>query len=119
MTHDLQVATQGTLVHWLRPTQIRAMVAYYESDGTGGNYNGFSAAGPSIREIHSSISFSDYSFVYQGGLENVNVRGGVAQALTWAHVAVTWDTAGDLVLYVDGSEVDRKDLSLTTFSWIM
>ena len=55
MTHVVQVGTQGSLVHWLRPDQIRPMAAYYESDGTGSaEYNGFGHSQP-IREIMGTV----------------------------------------------------------------
>ena len=119
LLHDLMIFPQGTLVHWLRPDQVRRMVAYYESNGTGsGVYNGFGDP-ISGREIHSSVEANGtFHFMYQDGTESdskVVVAGGAAVPGQWAHVAVTWDTAGDLVLYVNATEEDRVAMSGTAF----
>jgi len=39
----------------------------------------------------------------------------VAQAGVWTHMTVTWDRAGDLVMYIDGDEVGRKNLADQNF----
>ncbi|MCK4657982.1 MAG: hypothetical protein KAV82_00535 [Phycisphaerae bacterium] len=110
VTHGFNLSTNGTISHWLRPDQIRAMVAYYESDGTGSRQNGFGDP-IAIREIHTSIGSSGiFFFIYQDGPDSTSqakLRGPVAQPGIWAHLAVTWDTDSYLIMYVDGVEVDR------------
>ena len=111
ITHDFSVGTRGTLSHWLRPDQNRAMVAYYESDGP---RNGFGDV--SGLEIHSSLK-SDGSphFIYQDGTSVVQVVGVPGLVGEWTHVGVTWDTTGDLILYVDGLEAAREPMADLTF----
>ena len=117
VTHGFGIGPQGTLSHWLVPGQLRAMVAYYESDGTGSAYNGFGHSTP-LREIHSSMNSSGaWRFLYQDGASALSVSGGLATLGIWSHVAVTWDTEGDLVLYVNGDEVDRISMEDSTFDY--
>ena len=115
VTHDFNLGTRGTLNHWLYPGQIRSMAGYYESDGTGSQYNGFGHS-TAVREIHSGMNSSGaWYFLYQDGMPPSTVSGGTATVGVWTHVAITWDTEGDLVLYVDGDEVDRVSLASSAF----
>ena len=61
-----------------------------------------------------------WAFFYQdgpgtGGAARATATGGIGSIGVWTHVAATWDTSGDMVLYVDGIEVDREDLSEENF----
>ena len=118
------VATRGTLMHWLlRPPARCTGVGFYNADApldtTDNRYNGFGHEGESIREVHSGRLFDaktntcNYYFVYQDGTEPVVVSG--EESGFWHHVAVTWDTSADLIMYVDGVEIDRQPLSDKTF----
>jgi hypothetical protein len=35
---------------------------------------------------------------------------------TWHHIACTWDSSGDMKIYVDGTLADTRDISTTTFA---
>lgn len=109
--YDLPRAA-GAISHWLRSDvddQLR--VAFYTSDspGIGADYNGFGAATLTALEIHTGIFNNEFYAIYQDGVGPTNspgsgireVRGGVVTPGRWTHVALSWDLAGDLVLYVD------------------
>jgi len=112
----------GTISHWLYPNQVRQMVACYESDGTAaGTYNGFGASSEAgALEINTGIQNDNkWFFVYQNGViaENalVSFSAGDVTEGQWSHVAVTWDVDADVILYVNGLEVGREDMSGKTF----
>jgi hypothetical protein len=116
-THSVSLPQQqGTITHWLKADQSRRMVAVYESDGTTANHNGY--GGTDVLEIHTGIeSDGSWNFWYddESSYLSNNVSGGTVTTGAWTHVAATWDRAGDIKLYVDGSEVNSLDISGTTF----
>jgi len=121
ITHGLQLPKQrGTIAHWLKPDQLRYQVAVYESDGTTATtYNGFGHVGD-ILEIHTSIDTDEWICLYQDG---TNTTGQVRLATTadivagqWAHVVVTWNRSGNIILYINGIERDSADMSAKSFT---
>jgi len=108
----------GTLTHWLEPRILKRMIAYYEGSAL---ENGWTGGDNDILEIHSGINETDgrWYFCYQdgpgGGSTATITVGAAAQAGVWTHVAATWDRAGDLIIYADGVEVGRIDLTGENF----
>lgn len=108
----------GTLTHWLKPRTVKRMIAYYEGSEL---ENGWTGGDNDILEIHSGINETDgrWYFCYQdgpgGGSTATITVGATAQAGVWTHVAATWDRAGDLIIYADGVEVGRIDLTGENF----
>jgi len=108
----------GTLTHWLKPRVLKRMIAYYEGSA---EENGWTGGDNDILEIHSAINETDgrWYFCYQdgpgGGSTATITVGATAQAGVWTHVAATWDRAGDLIIYADGVEVGRTDLTGENF----
>ena len=104
----------GTLTHWLKPNMLKRMIAYYEGSEL---ENGWTGGDNDILEIHSAINETDgrWYFCYQdgpgGGSTATITVSAAAQAGVWTHVAATWDRAGDLIIYADGVEVGRIDLT--------
>lgn len=120
--------TRGTISHWLFLDNTNgSRVAVYQSDSTASPaYSGFGHNTP-VQEIHTGMNGGRWSFMYQcgssdpGNVENLagygrfQVSGGVVVSQTWAHVAATWDQAGFMVLYVNGAEVSRTNMSIGVF----
>lgn len=117
--HDLALPLKaGTLAHWLKPRILKRMIAYYEGSAM---ENGWTAGDNNVLEIHSGINETDgrWYFCYQdgpgGGSTATITVGATAQAGVWTHVAATWNRAGDLIIYADGVEVGRIDLTSEKF----
>jgi hypothetical protein len=115
ITHGLVLpAQEGTIAHWLKPNILRRMVAYYEGSTS---QNGWTAGESDILEVHSGIDDNDgqWYFCYQDGPSSTSAEtittSETAQAGVWTHIAVTWDRGGDLIIYADGVEIDRDDLT--------
>jgi hypothetical protein len=113
--------SEGTIAHWLNPTVVGDnLVTVYESDspGPGGVlYDGFGDSAIML-EIHSGVTENWQARYHDGdGTLGNNAAGGgrfnapndlvLAAANVWTHVAMTWDTASDLVLYVNCQEIGR------------
>ncbi|MCK4790295.1 MAG: LamG domain-containing protein, partial [Desulfobacteraceae bacterium] len=122
--HFLQLPkSAGTITHWLKPTSgggKAGMVAYYESNGYEplGAYNGW--GGLNILEVHTgtnkvSSGPNGWFFFYQDCFM-AQVEGGTVTPGVWTHVAATWDRTGDMVLYANGVEVAREDISDILFT---
>ncbi len=119
VAHDLVLPRQkGTIWHWLNPNDSTMMVPYYE--GIGGQ-DGWGVEFDSL-EIHTGVQLDkgvDVTayFSYQDGTKRdaIKLCGGAVPVGEWTHVAVTWDTSHDAVLYVDGLEIDRADMSVRHF----
>ncbi|UCG59104.1 MAG: LamG domain-containing protein, partial [Phycisphaerales bacterium] len=119
ITHNLVLPLQmGTVTHWLKPDMLDRMVAYYEGSGP---ENGWTAGDNDILEIHSGINGTDgrWYFCYQdgpgGGSSATITTAATAQAGVWTHFAATWDRSSDLILYADGVEIGRTDLTGENF----
>lgn len=117
---------QGTISHWLYSDDTNgSRVAVYQSDATSFDRNGFGNP-VAITEMHTGIVTGRWMFFYQDGTSSGdigNVAGfgrfnltGPAVSQVWTHVAVTWDRTDDLILYVNGVEVDRQDMSVGVFA---
>jgi hypothetical protein len=123
VTHGFNLPrTQGTLAHWVKPTDSGTSIIYYESDfpNSSGDYNGFNSGGP-VLEIHTLWDDDRFCFIYededvQDAGSNVNCNDEGAQIDEWNHVAVTWDTSGDYVMYINCQEVGRESLAGLTFA---
>jgi hypothetical protein len=126
INHTFQLPkAAGTLSHWLYPTSIstaNSRVAYYESNQ---NQNGWTSntQGAGTLEINSGIISGNWAFAYQD--DNFTSDGGsdfytaiAAVPGKWTHMAVTWDRAGDLKIYIDGDEVYSIDISGTAYGSI-
>jgi hypothetical protein len=107
ITHSLtSPKPEGTWSHWVRADQIRRMVTFYESDGTGVDYNGFGGSS-SVLEIHLGInSGGKMELLYQDGAPG-SAKATCASVTsisvgTWYHVGVTWDTGNEIKLYLNG-----------------
>jgi hypothetical protein len=94
------------------------------SPGTGALYDGFGDP-VTVLEIHTGTT-SNWNARYQdgsgaGGGNNVPGFGrfgfgeSPAVAGVWTHVAMTWNTSGDLVLYVNCQEADRVSMAAGSF----
>jgi hypothetical protein len=126
----------GTLSHWLRPTEKKVAIFYYEvGGGAGYDRDGFGAV--DLREVHTAV-FDYGAFIRSAGGTPRNdwtwfaqIQDGpvasspsarvwmmpdVGAELEWTHVALTWDVAGRSRLYVDGVEVHSQDLAPRRFS---
>ncbi len=113
ITHTVNLPkTTGTISHWLNPDQLRQMVAYYESDGTNSNYNGYTAVAD-LLEIHTGIQTGNtWNINYQDGSSNANTINNTAVTSgSWTYVAITWNRAGSLIMYVNGNQVASATLS--------
>ena len=107
---------EGTITQWVKPNQLRQMVSYYE----GAANEPYMSDNEDLLEIHISIRDTDghWSFWYRDGEGNKG-RASVmpwnsstlAQAGVWTHVAMTWDRAGKLNVYIDG--INRSTVNLT------
>lgn len=109
--------TQGTISHWLKPDQIRQMVAYYESDGTDSDHDGFGSGGAAL-EIHTSILAGFWSFGYQDGSSAMLIAGSTTTTPAvgqWALVTVTWNRSGNILFYVNGNLEGTTSMTGTTF----
>ena len=110
----------GTIAHWLRSsTQSGIGLAYYEadSDGYDGSFGG--TAHIDRLEIITARWYNYWWFGYQDGFGYDGTylyEYDPAMLDTWTHVAATWDRSGDIVLYVNGSEKQRMDISGFSFS---
>lgn len=117
---------EGTIAHWLHPDDVGPhAITVYESNGPGGAvYDGFGDPSTML-EIHSGVDGGRWQARYQDGDgtggNNTGGRFGLspgtpaAVADEWTHVAMTWDTAGDLVLYVNCEEAARESLADGSF----
>jgi hypothetical protein len=118
-THTYQLSKdEGSISHWLQPDQLRSMVAYYESDGTTVNYDGF-GLGVAGLEIHTGINSSNWIFYYQDADSDDRVSmagGGTPSTTEWTHVVATWKRTGNAYLYVNGQQVASAVMSTHTFS---
>ena len=113
----------GSLVFWAQPEAAAVGVAVYESDfpATAADYDGFSSGGP-VLERHVLWGTDAFCAVYED--EDVENAGEVVACggdeVTffgdWNHVAMTWDTLGDLNLYVNCQQVEQEDLTAFTFA---
>lgn len=112
---------KGSIRHWFKADTLRFQVGIYISDGTSTNsYNGFGGT-PPIMEIHTGISSSKIVATFQDGpttfgassqlLGTTNLVAG-----TDYHFAMTWDKAGFIRLYLNGTEETSFDISGVTFS---
>jgi len=109
-THSLDIPkSKGAIAHWLKPAQIRDMVAMYESSCTGSNCDGFGASS-NVLEIHTGIFGGKWHALYEDGGNAAAMRqsfvdgqGPNAVAGEWAHIVITWDTSDYLKLYVNGA----------------
>ncbi|MDB5050109.1 MAG: repeat-associated core protein [Fibrobacteres bacterium] len=117
-THGLQLPkTAGTISHWLKPDQVRTMVAYYESNGTTANYNGYGVPAD-VLEINLGIGSisTNWQLTYQDGSSEQNATSGTPSTSAWTHVAMTWNRSGSGILYVNGAQVASVVLSGVTFT---
>ncbi|MBZ0115204.1 MAG: hypothetical protein K8J08_22300 [Thermoanaerobaculia bacterium] len=127
VTHTVPLweSPERIIAHWIRSdVDDQNQVAVYESDapGNGADYNGFGSAGDAL-EIHTGIANDQFYGLIQNGLGPANtpgsgvrtVSGGTVVPGRWTHVAMTWDLAGDLKLYVDCVLVDSVSLSDASF----
>jgi len=89
----------GTFSAWIRPT--KRGILFYGADATG--KNGFGEA----NELHVGFTPGEQlQFWAEGGAGDVSITSSASyNDRYWHHVAATWDTAGNAVLYVDGAEV--------------
>ena len=142
LTHAFKVNRSGpfTIAHWLRPQDIASRagaIGYYESNGTGPNYNGFNAPSPNL-EMHTGLArpadgtdTTNYPHLVglpaaaarwwfilqdgnagtpnQSGFNQLNMVGGAAVEDTWTHVALTKTAAGVFTLYENGIAVHTVD----------
>jgi len=148
VTHNYGVPVPRTtfsIVHWLKPEDIASRVgamAYYESDGSNANYNGFNFTGP-VLEFHTGLATpssvldrnlyphllpgqtSAFFFEYQDGTRfeppnqpgsnEVRLIGGQPVNGEWTHLAVTVDLSDSMILYVNGVPVHSVDVSGMTW----
>jgi hypothetical protein len=103
----------GTISHWLKAGDISNRAVYYEAGGHTTYYNGF--GGTDIYEVHTGVYNGQWYVCYQDGTYT-SVSGVAVEPGVWTHVAVTWDRAGELVLYVNGEVADSMDISGISFS---
>lgn len=120
---------EGTIAHWLNPNDVGPHgITVYESDspGSGALYDGFGDPATML-EIHSGVDNERWQARYQDGdgSGGENAAGGgrfgrapgapAAVPNEWTHVAMTWDTAGDLVIYVNCQEASRRSMAEGSF----
>jgi len=122
ITHGFALPkSTGTISHWLKPDQIRRMLAYSESDGTNSGRNGFGDGG-TVLEVHTSIDNNNqWHFFYQDGSGSgatAQAYGGTATSGSWAYVVATWDRSGNMQVYVDGTGGTPVSMSSKTLSTI-
>ncbi len=120
ITHGLALPkTEGTIAHWVRPAQIRDMVAYYEADCITSDCDGKGSAMSNL-EIHTGISSNKAYLVYQDGAPAAQIKvenlGPNLTAGEWVHMAATWDTSGNAHLYLNGARLGSQDMSALTFA---
>lgn len=128
--HSLDLPrAEGTIAHWLNTDDAGPHgVTVYESNSPTAPalYDGF--GDPAVLlEIHSGVDGGRWQARYQDGdgSGGENAPGGgrfgrapsdpAAVAGEWTHVAMTWDTAGDLVIYVNCLEASRRSMADGTF----
>jgi len=106
---------QGTIMHWLKPDQVRDMVAYYEADGTNSGRNGFGDASD-VLEIHTAIDDGTWEFMYQLGAGTATaVNTGSPSTTDWTHVVATWNQSGNMEIFIDGVSGGTANMSGTTW----
>jgi hypothetical protein len=108
-------APTGLICHWVKADQLRRQVVFYQSDNGEVHHNGFNSANP-MYEVHTGIDVDQWYCIYQDGAAIRELWAGNVTPGTWTHQAMTWDTAGDLVMYVNGVEVGRIDMSDASFA---
>ena len=112
------LAPRGSISHWIyvdTPGSVR--IGYYESSGSGSDFDGFGTGATQAYEWHSAVG-DDLS--YLGLMWNENYPG-VAQfnaqlwgsnlmfAGRWAHLAASWDGL-DVRVFLDGVQVRNGTL---------
>lgn len=105
MEHKMSLPKQkGTIAHWIRPLLSTKMPIVFETNG--GNEN-----------IRTMLYRYKAVFVYQDGASDINKSGstylfnaGQTPRKKWSHIAVTYDLAGDIIIYVNGKEARRAPL---------
>ncbi|MFC1765996.1 LamG domain-containing protein [Planctomycetota bacterium] len=118
VSHELVLPLPaGTLAHWLKPYELRPMVCYYES----AENSDYGSENENILEVITRIRDTEghWQFWLRDGAEkdgrfNVTPWGPsapLAQVGVWTHWAVTWDRAGDTVMYIDGVRRNPHDLT--------
>lgn len=114
---------EGTIAAWLKPDQIRFMMAVYESSCNNSNCDG-GGSGSSVVEIELGVDDAPdtWWFQYQDGNGSDGTRyrifgeGPDAIAGEWAHVVATWNYTGDMELYVNGERASSTDISGQSFA---
>jgi hypothetical protein len=104
--HKMDLPQQkGTIAHWIRPLLSTKMPILFETNE--GN-----------QEIQTMLYRYKAVFIYHNGPSDLNVSGntylfnaGQTPRKEWSHIAVTYDRAGDIIIYVNGKEARRTKLT--------
>jgi len=87
----------GTIAMWMKSAQDGRGMMFYASDGTAGDgYGG-------QNELHVNMDDGGDAVLYiESDGNNVNIGSPPVNDDEWHHIAATWDSLGESVLYVDG-----------------
>ena len=105
-------STTGTWSIWVKPYQtgLSGQVWMYSSSGEGtSNFNGWGTGGVQLMEIHMGVGVTagagKAGCFYQDSSTSTNgsIHAGSLSTTTWTHVVMTYDTAGNMELYTNGS----------------
>jgi hypothetical protein len=87
---------KGSVCAWIKTTQSTIGMIFYGSDGTSGNGYG------DQNELHLNMESSGLVEFYIEGPTDVSAETSALNDDAWHHIAATWQTNGQVNLYVDG-----------------